>query len=53
MDRQQMADILGLTIETVSRQLTRIKASGVITLPDRRRVVINDRGALEHLAEAA
>ena len=53
MDRQQMADILGLTIETVSRQLTRIKSSGVIALPDRRRVIINDRKALKYLAEAA
>ena len=53
MDRQQMADILGLTIETVSRQLTRIKSSGVIALPDRRRVIINDRAALQNLAEAA
>jgi CRP/FNR family transcriptional regulator, anaerobic regulatory protein len=53
MDRQQMADILGLTIETVSRQLTRIKSRGVIALPDRRRVIINDRAALQNLAEAA
>lgn len=53
MDRQQMADILGLTIETVSRQLTRIKNCGVIALPDRRRVIINDRQALIYLAEAA
>ena len=53
MDRQQMADILGLTIETVSRQLTRIKSRGVIALPDRRRVIINDRAALQNLAEGA
>jgi len=53
MDRQQMADILGLTIETFSRQLTRVKSGGVIELPDRRRVVIHDRQALLDLAEAA
>jgi CRP/FNR family transcriptional regulator len=51
--RQQMADILGLTIETVSRQLTRMRGSGLIDLPGRRGMVINDRGALEAMAEAA
>ncbi len=44
--RQQVADVLGLTIETVSRQFTRIKAEGLIDLPSRREVVILDRGAL-------
>lgn len=45
--RQQIADVLGLTIETVSRQFTRLKADGVIDLPSRREVTIVDRGALE------
>ncbi|WP_417614089.1 Crp/Fnr family transcriptional regulator [Parasphingorhabdus sp.] len=53
MDRQQIADILGLTIETVSRQFTRIKKDGIIDLPDRRTVVISDRARLELLAEVA
>jgi CRP/FNR family transcriptional regulator len=44
--RQQIADILGLTIETVSRQFTRLKADGIIDLPSRREVTIADRGAL-------
>ncbi len=44
--RQQVADVLGLTIETVSRQFTRLKASGVIDLPSRREVVIVDRAGL-------
>jgi CRP/FNR family transcriptional regulator len=48
--RQQVADILGLTIETVSRQLTGLKREGVIELPSRRAVVIRDRAALESLA---
>jgi len=48
--RQQIADVLGLTIETVSRQFTRLKGDGVIDLPSRREVVIVDRGAL--MAEA-
>ena len=49
--RQQVADILGLTIETVSRQFTKLKKEGVLDLPSRRAVVIRDRGALEALAE--
>ena len=46
VSRQQIADVLGLTIETVSRQFTRLKAEGVIDLPSRREVVIRDRAAL-------
>lgn len=53
LDRQQIGDVLGLTIETVSRQLTRLKGAGVIDLPDRRTVVIHDRDALNQVAEAA
>jgi CRP/FNR family transcriptional regulator len=44
--RQQVADVLGLTIETVSRQFTRLKAEGLIDLPSRREVVIIDRESL-------
>jgi len=47
LTRQQMADLLGLTIETVSRQLTRLRQAGIIDLPDRRAVVILDRAAME------
>ncbi|APG61921.1 Crp/Fnr family transcriptional regulator [Sphingorhabdus lutea] len=49
-DRQQIANILGLTIETTSRQLSRMRNDGVIDLPTRRKVVINDRYAMEALA---
>ena len=44
--RQQIADVLGLTIETVSRQFTRLRAEGVIDLPSRREVVILDKVTL-------
>ena len=40
LSRQQIADILGLTIETVSRQLTKLRKEGVIDLPARREVAI-------------
>jgi CRP/FNR family transcriptional regulator len=46
VDRQQMADLLGLTIETVSRQITRLRNSGLIDTPDRRSIVIRDREGL-------
>lgn len=48
--RQQVADLLGLTIETVSRQFTKLKQDGVIELPSRREVEILDRPALSALA---
>ena len=48
--RQQIADVLGLTIETVSRQFTRLKDDGGIAVPSRREVEILDRPAL--VAEA-
>ncbi len=50
LTRQQIADILGLMIETVSRQLTKLKRDGLIDLPTRREVVIQDRVALEDIA---
>ena len=48
--RQQIADVLGLTIETVSRQFTRLRNEGIIDLPSRREVVILDYEGL--VAEA-
>jgi len=48
--RQQIADVLGLTIETVSRQFTRLKNEGLIDLPSRREVTVLDQEGL--IAEA-
>ncbi len=50
LDRQQIADVLGLTIETVSRQLSSLRASGVVDLPGRRALHILDRNRLMALA---
>lgn len=50
MSRQQIADLLGLTIETVSRQLTKLREDGVIEVRGRRRVTICKRKVLEKLA---
>ena len=53
LSRQQIADILGLTIETVSRQISDMKRLGVIALAGRRGVRICDADRLESMAEGA
>jgi CRP-like cAMP-binding protein len=50
MGRQDIADYLGLTIETVCRTLTDLKVAHVIGIPDRHRVVILNMNMLEELA---
>ena len=45
--RHEIADLLGLTIETVSRQLTKLRIDGTIEIPDRRAIVIRNQQALE------
>jgi CRP-like cAMP-binding protein len=47
MSRTDIADYLGLTIETVSRTFSVLKHAGVISLPNAQRVLIIDRKALE------
>ncbi len=44
--RDEVADYLGLTIETVSRQISRMKASGLIRLEGTRHVHVPDLAAL-------
>jgi CRP/FNR family transcriptional regulator len=51
MTRQDIGDYLGLTTETVSRTFTQLKTSGLVTMEPENRVRINDREALEELAE--
>jgi len=50
MSRQDIADFLGLTIETVSRTMTQLQDEGVIALPSCRQVVMLDKIALNDLA---
>jgi CRP/FNR family transcriptional regulator, nitrogen fixation regulation protein len=50
MTRQDIADYLGLTIETVSRTLTALAEEAVIELPSTRRILLRDRAALEFLS---
>jgi CRP-like cAMP-binding protein len=49
MSRQDIADYLGLTIETVSRTLTILENSAAISLPTSRRIVLHNRAALRRL----
>ncbi len=51
MGRQDIADYLGLTIETVCRALTDLKREGVIAIPNRHQVVISSVVRLETVAE--
>ncbi len=49
MSRQDIADYLGLTIETVSRTLTQLENAAAIELPSSRRIVLRNRVALGRL----
>jgi len=49
MSRTDIADHLGLTIETVSRSFTQLERQGIIALPSARHVVLTNRSALERL----
>jgi CRP/FNR family transcriptional regulator len=42
LTREAMADYLGLTLETVSRQVSALKGDGVIQLEGKRRIVVPD-----------
>ncbi len=50
MTRGDIADYLGLTIETVSRTLTRLRTEGLIEFASQSEVVIGDHAALEGVA---
>ena len=50
LSRSEISDCLGLTIETVSRQITRLKTKGVIELINYREIVIPDVRALQDAA---
>lgn len=52
MSRQDMADYLGLTIETISRMLGRLQADGVIEFSGSRKYRVRRPGCLSELAAA-
>lgn len=46
LTRESMADYLGLTLETVSRQISALKREGIIVLDGKRKVIVPDMTAL-------
>ena len=42
LTREAMSEYLGLTLETVSRQITALHKDGVINLEKQRHVIVND-----------
>jgi CRP/FNR family transcriptional regulator, nitrogen fixation regulation protein len=52
MSRNDIADYLGLTIETVCRVLSALRRDGTITTPGAHRIEFRDRAALEAGCEA-
>jgi CRP/FNR family transcriptional regulator len=51
LTRAEIGDFLGLTIETVSRQMTRLKSQGFIKLDGLRTIIVPDMDRLQELAE--
>lgn len=49
MSRQDIADYLGLTIETISRTLTQLESTAAISVPTCRRIILRNRKALRKL----
>lgn len=47
LSRTDIADFLGLTIETVSRQLTRLRADRVIRIENHRHIIVDSLSRLE------
>jgi CRP-like cAMP-binding protein len=52
MKRQDIADYLGLTIETVSRILTSLENCAAIEMPTSRRIILRSRSAIRTAMEA-
>ena len=51
MSRNDIGDYLGLTTETVSRTLTRLRKNGAISLETDRSISVNERDALSDIAD--
>ncbi|MBB3590406.1 CRP/FNR family transcriptional regulator [Rhizobium sp. BK529] len=49
LSRAEIADFLGLTIETVSRQMTKLRKLGIIRIEHNRHIVVPDMDDLERL----
>jgi len=52
MGRQDIADYLGLTIETVCRTLSDLKEARIIAVPNRHEITVRSLEALESIVES-
>ena len=53
MGRQDIADHLGLTIETICRAIAALKSDGTIAVPNSHQLILKDIGALRALSEGS
>ena len=53
LSRTDLADYLGLTIETVSRSLSQLKRDGMIDIPNIHEIILLRPRTLSEIAEAA
>ncbi len=53
LKRSDIADFLGLTLETVSRQMTKLRQAGIIAIIDRRSIEIRNLAKLQEFADAS
>jgi CRP/FNR family transcriptional regulator, nitrogen fixation regulation protein len=53
MGRQDIADHLGLTVETVCRAISALRGEGLVTVPNSHQLILNDIEALRVLAVEA
>jgi CRP/FNR family transcriptional regulator len=51
LSRQEIANLLGTTIETVSRKLSRLESEGIVALRGHKSLVILDRKKLEEMVD--
>ena len=51
LTRADMADFLGLTIETVSRQLSKLKKKQIVSITHNRHIVIHDLELLQNAGQ--
>ena len=53
MSRTDIADYLGLTIETISRSITALRNEGVVLVPNAHQLILRDMPSLRALAAEA
>ena len=51
LKREEIAGLLGMTIETVSRNISKLKADGIIDLLDSKSIALRDVPRLQHIAQ--